>query len=366
MKRRFTPNVDDGLVEMVRSVADAGAVQGVALFVATQNDLPSTLDAALRDLPVPVLGGLFPSVLHDGDAHEEGAVVAGLALEPDVSVVEDLDGGDAPAATDLDPALVDRDNRTAFVFVDAYADGVDAFIEALFDAYGVELNFLGGGAGLLDAGQRPCLFTNDGVVSNAGVVAGVAGESTIGVRHGWQEIAGPFRVTAADGPTVEELDGRPAYDVYREAVEADADVDLDAASFFDVATSYPLGISRMDDERIVRDPFETEGDAIRCFGAVAEREHVHVLKGNVDALVDAANVAYQDATAGVDGGTLVSFDCISRALYLDEDFDRELDAVAPPDRPVLGALTIGEIANGGDGYLEYYNKTAVAAVVDGL
>jgi hypothetical protein len=366
MDIRFTSNVDEGLAETVRSVADADAVHGVALFVATQDDLPSTLDVALRELSVPAFGGLFPSVLHDGDAHEEGAVVAGLALEPDVSVVEDIDADDAPAAADLDPELVERDNRTAFVFVDAHADGIDAFVEALFDAYGVELNFLGGGAGILDAGSRPCVFTNDGVVSNAGVVAGVTGESTIGVNHGWQEIAGPFRVTAADGPMVEELDGRPAYDVYREAVEANADVDLDSASFFDVATSYPLGISRMDDERIVRDPFEMEDDAIRCFGAVAEHEHVHVLKGEVDALVDAAGVAYEDATAGVDGGTLVSFDCISRALYLDDHFERELDAVAPSDRPVLGALTIGEVANGGDGYLEYYNKTAVAAVVTGI
>jgi hypothetical protein len=154
--------------------------------------------------------------------------------------------------------------------------------------------------------------------------------------------------------------------VYREAVEADADVELDPTSFFDVAKSYPLGISRMDDERIVRDPFAIEGDAIRCFGAVAEHEHVHVLKGDVDALVDAAGFAHADATAGADGGTLVSFDCVSRALYLDEHFERELDVVASSDRPVLGALTIGEVANGGDGYLEYYNKTAVAAVVKGI
>jgi len=34
------------------------------------------------------------------------------------------------------------------------------------------------------------------------------------------------------------------------------------------------------------------------------------------------------------------------------------------DTPMVGALTIGEIANDGYGHLDYYNKTAVVGAVE--
>ena len=57
-------------------------------------------------------------------------------------------------------------------------------------------------------------------------------------------------------------------------------------------------------------------------------------------------------------------DCISRVLYLEEAFAQELSAVHEPDVPLIGALTLGEIANTGEDYLEFYNKTAVIAVLE--
>jgi len=59
-------------------------------------------------------------------------------------------------------------------------------------------------------------------------------------------------------------------------------------------------------------------------------------------------------------GTLV-FDCISRALFLQDHFAQELAAVAQGQSPLFGALTIGEIANSGRSYLEFFNKTTVVA-----
>ena len=52
-------------------------------------------------------------------------------------------------------------------------------------------------------------------------------------------------------------------------------------------------------------------------------------------------------------------DCISRVLFLEKDFEKELAAVYDPKYPLFGALTIGEIANNKHDYLEFYNKTSV-------
>lgn len=336
------------------------AVEGL-LVLATPDDAftPAAVDKMLRELATPVFGGLFPKVIYDGAAHADGAVVAGLGVEP---TVETITTADEPITADTD-----SDDETAFVFVDAYADDGDRFVQQLFNTYGVEYTYIGGGAGTFDGDERHCLFTNEGIVSDAAVVALVGAESTIGVEHGWTDIGGPFEITAADGRRLETLDGQPAYDRYAAIIDAETDRTVTTENFGEIAASHPFGISRLGAERIVRDPFAVEDDgSLRCFGDLPEGEFVHILQGDPETLVAAAERAH--AAASEEASTdseIVTFDCLSRAQYLDADFDRELAALSRTAE-TIGALTIGEVANDGRGHLEYYNKTAVVGAIDGL
>lgn len=75
------------------------------------------------------------------------------------------------------------------------------------------------------------------------------------------------------------------------------------------------------------------------------------------------------STAAVPSGTgpTILVDCISRVLFLQQGFRQELDAVRQSlgQRPLLGMLTLGKIANGGNFCLEFDNKTfALAVTVD--
>lgn len=63
----------------------------------------------------------------------------------------------------------------------------------------------------------------------------------------------------------------------------------------------------------------------------------------------------------LDDDTPVRDDVVLATTARGTDTD-ELDADGGTDSPVLGALTVGEVANDGEGHLDYYNKTAVAAV----
>ena len=62
-------------------------------------------------------------------------------------------------------------------------------------------------------------------------------------------------------------------------------------------------------------------------------------------------------------------DCISRSIYLGDDFEQELGRAtaklrsAAPNAPLAGALTLGEIASIGDRYLEFLNKSFVVATL---
>jgi hypothetical protein len=363
MEARLVREGADGL-ERVLGAFDASAeTRGIGVFAADGSLPRRALDRAVRGVATPVFGGVFPGVLYEGTRVTDAVLVAGLGVEPSVTVVPGLSDPGASFSRDL-PATV-PDGGTAFVLVDAFATRVEEFVGDLFAAHGVTLSYLGGGAGSLDMEQRPCLVTDGGLVEDAAVVATVDAPTGVGVRHGWEEVAGPLRVTAADGRRVLELDGEPAFAIYRQIVEDDAGLSLDPGAFFDVAKRYPFGLSRLDGEMIVRDPFEVgDGGALTCFGNVPEDAFIHVLRGDERSLVEAAGRAHDEVATGDE--EVLLFDCISRVLYLEDAFERELDAVGGRDSPALGALTLGEIANDGEGHLDYYNKTAVVATAGSL
>ncbi len=349
----------EAVADAVRAASADPSVEGLLLLLAADGRVEvegvgPVVDAA----SVPVVGGVFPELIHAGRRRDHGAVVVGLPDEPTVTTV--TTPTDGSVRSQLHPGALDAGHRTGFALIDAYADWVDAFVKGLFDTYGVELDLVGGGAGSLDGPSGPTVFTGDGPVTDGAAVATVPTAADVGVRHGWREVDGPFRVTEADGRTLVALDGEPAFERYRAAVEADDGGPVEREAFFETAKAYPLGISRMGDETIVRDPFEVDAaGAMDCFGAVPEGEFLHVLWGDPDRLVAAA--AEADSAVGPAAATRLCFDCISRVLYLEGEFERELDAIGGPAEPAAGALTIGEIANDGRGHLDFYNKTAVVA-----
>jgi len=334
-------------------------IKGIfVLSAATDAPVSPAIDDTLADLSTPIFGGIFPEIISEGASKKQGVVVLGLHVAPDVTTITPDD--DTIDLASSQPAA----DETMFVFVDAYAEKSETFITELFNSYGVGYNYLGGGAGTLDDDRQLCLFTNEGLTDDAAVVARIPSKSTIGVKHGWTEIGGPFEITAADGRTVHAIDRQPAYEVYAEIVERETGTYINKENFFEIAKSHPFGISRLGGEQIVRDPFDVAADgSLTCFGDLPEGEFVHILEGNSETLIDAANSAYRAAAERDPADTvLFTFDCISRAQYLGDDFDQELAALSN-NRDSVGALTIGEVANDGSGHLDYYNKTAVVGEI---
>jgi hypothetical protein len=365
MQTTFVADPDTQLVSTIRDRADDPDVSGLLVLIAT-GDVPeeSGLSLALRDLSIPIFGGIFPGILYEGTQYRSGAVIVSLQKTPSTTVIDDLSDPETDIQTALKDSVAVPSEITAFVFVDGYAERINTLVQRLFESYGVECRFLGGGAGSLSDQKDASLITNDGVLSDAAVLATVQIPSQLGVSHGWRDVGGPFRINEANGTTLSTLDNEAAFSVYRRVVETDAETDLTRENFFEIAKSYPFGISRLHGEKIVRDPFEVSQDgSITCFGDLPEGEYLHVLTGNETSLVSAARDATDIATSGDPSGPLVVFDCISRSLYLEDEFETEIDAIGGPTDPAVGALTIGEIANDAEGLLQFYNKTVVVSQI---
>ncbi|WP_045222215.1 FIST signal transduction protein [Desulfonatronum thioautotrophicum] len=364
------------LGKLIQQVADQQEVKSLLILACDADPLhAATLDPVLRACPKPIFGGIFPQILHGPNAMASGALVVGLPWQAESRVIQGLSD---PNADYFESILshfgsMDTAEQTMFVFVDGLSTRITGLIDALFNCLGLLPKYIGGGAGSLSFQQRPCLFTNLGLIQDAAVLGLVNTHSSIGVAHGWTPISDAFKVTEADRNTVISLNWQPAFEVYKKIVEAHSGRSFSKEPFFELAKSYPLGFAKLDAEMIVRDPIILDGTRMVCVGEVAEGSHMHILNGNLDSLVAGAAHARELADAGMPheprrnsetAPTSLMFfvDCISRVLYLEKEFQQELKAVEM-GLPMIGALTLGEIANTGDAYLEFYNKTSVVGIL---
>lgn len=322
------------------------------------------LDPLLLESSATVLGAVFPSIIYNARKYERGTLFIALDDEMESRIIEDISKIDQDRLdADMQEKSVgfDLSSNTMFLFIDGLAKNIGACINALFDYHGPDINYIGGGSGSLSLEQKPSLFTNQGLLKDAFVYACSKRRSAIGVSHGWKSVSGPYQVTRSAPGIIRELDYRPAFEVYKDVVDGFSTEPIGKENFFSVAKSFPFGINRISDEKVMRDLIVLDGTGMVCIGDVEEGSYVDILQGSRDDLIEAARNAADVSHRKMDfeNDFTLFIDCISRVLFLEEKFDSEIEAVYRSGTPLIGALTFGEIANGGGGYLEFYNKTAV-------
>ncbi|MEM6299571.1 MAG: FIST N-terminal domain-containing protein [Bacteroidota bacterium] len=152
------------------------------------------LDPILGAVQKPILGGTFPSLIHGGETHEKGIIIVGLQSAINVAVIEGLNDFEADYADLIEDAFPEDEDLspTTLVFVDGFARRIAAFIDGIFNVFGLETNYVGGGAGSLSMQQKPCVITNQGLLQDAAVVGLLNVPSGLGVNHGWESVADPF------------------------------------------------------------------------------------------------------------------------------------------------------------------------------
>jgi len=359
--------------EIINKVALRKGVEGLFVLACDENGFtPKSLNHILNQITLPVFGGIFPQIIYGKESLTKGTIIAGLTTKPNVSVISNLSDGRSNFEKIIDQQIPDTEKiNTMFVFVDGLSKRISALIDGLFNIFGLEINYIGGGAGSLSFKQSPCLITNQGILEDSALLVTSEIKSGIGVNHGWKKIEGPFKVTESDRNIIKTLDWKPAFQVYRDVVEKHSGKSFSHESFFDIAKSYPFGITRLGTEKIVRDPLMMgKNDTLVCVGEVPKESFVDILSGDANSLIKAAGnalaIAKENCTCDKQNKSILFMDCISRVLFLEDNFSKELKAVAIDDVPLFGALTLGEIANNGKDYLEFYNKTSVVGILEEL
>ncbi|SEL66201.1 FIST C domain-containing protein [Aquimarina amphilecti] len=325
-------------------------------------DIPQLVEE-LNKLDVQFMGGIFPKIIYQNGLYDEGIVVNFVDRVATLFVTQNLREKDFT----IPSAPLDREkDYCAFTMIDGLTGNISNYLSELYRVFGTNCLYLGGGAGSLTLEQKPCVFSNEGFFMNAAITIIYETSGSIGVQHGWEKIEGPIIATKTDKNIIQELNWRNALEVYKEIVKSDCGKELNEDNFFDIAKSYPFGIVKDNSECVVRDPIATndKGELI-CVGEVFNNTMLDVLKGKEENLLESANKAAQLAVESFPNPTsAVIIDCISRTLFLEDHFQKELDNVVSllkkeNDQMFIGgALTLGEISSF-NGYLELFNKTIV-------
>jgi len=366
----FCQRTDKASLRMlVEQAIDAGAKGLMILACSDENWTPGRIDPVLQEFPhIPISGGVLPYIVYRGKHYSNGILVAGLNVEPHITVVRHISAANNAVKKQvnlLSKAITQA--KSIVTLVDGLSENVETFLEELCTFIGKGVKVAGGGAGFLDLVRRPCVFTNQGMFEDTAILVALDAPIQLATGHGWEIMKGPFLVTESKGNVLASLNYASAFSVYQAQVEANSGNRCGEASFSTMARSYPLGIENLDGEILVREPIHLRDDHMVCVGDIHENSVVYLLKGNPDNLVAAAGRTARSLSVMQmknDHGPVMLFDCISRALFLGDDFSRELENIGNNlvnKDAFFGALTIGEICSNSNGQVKFLNKSTVLA-----
>lgn len=356
----YLPNLT-ALASALTALQNNQQVEALLLFAADKNHPgPADLSAVLQLNHKPLIGGVFPEIIAEGQRHDTGFVLIGLNHPLEV-LSFDAEQGQLDFTAKFEMAQqAAAEVESVFCFLNALWPQKQSFMHDLYDHFGPFVNYCGGGAGSLSFSSFACVFANQAVFEHGAVIGLLPKPMQIGVAHGWHSISEPIKVTETSGNTVVSLNWKPAFEVYKAEVEAHSKTEITPDNFFSVAKSYPLGLVRLDAEMIIRDPYGTENNSLLIVDEVPQGDYIRIMHGNMQSLLDGAENALQQATSSTAAVGKLCIDCISRVLFMEADFKEEL-AILNQNQTVNGILSIGEIANPDHSSLELFNKTVVVA-----
>lgn len=361
---------DKSLLDALTQIIARGVQSLMILACSANNHSPRVLQSSLQSCPIPICGGIFPSVFHADTKLEKGFILVGFPFVISVTNYELLANQavpdfNLPLSADNDQAQKSFD---LLVFIDAMANATEPFINKLYETLGGGIDVIGGGAGSIDFKQRPCVFSRKGLLMNTALVVRLSVPMQCAVEHGWEVFNGPYLVTEAEDTKIQTLNYLPAFDVYRSVIEEITDYRFTKDNFFQISQNFPLGILGINDDILVRDPIQVRGKELFCVGSVPVNSMIYILSGNDEHIIRAAenagSLAHKESSMANQGslGFSLVFDCVSRVLYLGDKFPQEMAAIQRGlggKRSIVGALSIGEIANTCRGTINLLNKSIV-------
>jgi len=231
-------------------------------------------------------------------------------------------------------------------------NGAD-IVRGIQDEFSDKVLLFGGAAGDDFLFKKTFSYLDDKVLPSSLVGVGFTGNFSIGigVRHGWEPIGLPIKITKSEGAVLREAGNKPAIKIYEDYFGKKTE-EIRKEPLARMAITYPLGMKiEASDEFLVRDPITVdEKGAITCAAEVPEGSEVNLMIGSKDEAIKAAAKAAVIAKEQLKGNppaAIIVFNCIARNKLFGRYASKEIETIKSilgENVPLIGFYTYGEIA----------------------
>ncbi|OGO85366.1 MAG: hypothetical protein A2Y22_05040 [Clostridiales bacterium GWD2_32_59] len=315
----------------------------------------------LNDKNIKFAGGIFPSVLNNGEMYNTGMVIKKLPIIGDINLIDMSSESENSYFNNIE----EMKGKTLLVLVDGLSTYITTFIKKAFNELTTTVKYIGGGAGNLDFSRKPCVFNKEGIFIDHAIIFCINKNLDLIVEHGWKKLIGPFILNKVNKNIIYEINWKDAFTIYKTAIK-DFGESITIENFMNISKGYPLGIERMEGSIVVRDPIAVnEKGELICVSEVSKKEPVYILKGDQEDILRSVENMYETHLKNLEENkNILYFDSISRAMFLEEKFEPLINRLKSYEGLAFdGALTIGQISSYGDGYIEFLNKSLVIGII---
>jgi hypothetical protein len=323
-----------------------------------------------------------------GEITTEGPVskqVAVMALSSDVidftiGVGEGTDKDSSKAGKKAAEEVKKQTKTPISLFImllDGLAENGAVAVRGAQGILGNNFPIIGGSAGDDFLFKKTYEYYDDRVLSNSMIGIGLSGKFSfgVGVRHGWEPIGLPMKVTKAEGAKLIEVNNRPALSIYEDYFGKKAE-ELIKEPIARMAYTYPLGMSvEGSSELLIRDVvIANEKGEITCAAEIPEGSEIRLMLGDPEKAIQAAKEAAEGALAQLKGAkpkVIFVFNCMARCKLLGARIGEEIAAIQEilgKDVPLIGFYTYGEQAPlggiiGPECFSAFHNETMALLVL---
>lgn len=260
-------------------------------------------------------------------------------------------------------------HATCFVLADGLAGNGERLVELVHEASNSLAQVVGGAAADAAKFEKTVTIVGDKAESDAVTIASVFTRTPIGlgVFHGLSAATKPKVVTKASGGVIYEIDGKPAFEAYREYAKSKG-IELTDANREEFMIVNELGMATPVGHKI-RAPLKANPDGSLLMAAeVPAGMAVCIMQGSADGLISGTQKAAESALAALKGAPpagAIMFDCICRRIFLGDRYSKQVEAVgkATGNIPIAGWETYGEIALTQNQDSGWHNSTSVIAII---
>ena len=362
-----------------------GDVDFVVVFCSSAYDYEDVVDSIRAETgEAPLIGASTAGEFTDEQAGEGGIAVTAIASDEMAfytgighGLSDDLRGAVEDAAAQIPDEQAEYPHRVGINLHDGLTGRGEEIAMLAYQQFPIP--FSGGSAGDDIALEETFVFHNDEVATDSIVLAVLASKKpfALGVDHGHKPVSEPLAVTAAEGSVVTELDGRPAFEAFADAVADVAQerygidphaVEAGGDAFTELLTRFQFGIKSGGDDYKVRwagPTPDTEGP-MAFATTIPEGTELTVMDSSRDNQIEAARKSAENARKAMTdsemAGALV-FDCACQGAILGEQFSQSVDEMVDElDIPLAGFQTYGEICMQQGEMRGYHNTTSSVLV----